>query len=200
MFITNSYLGMTKGRHRCLFFLLLEDYIDAQTEFMRVLDPSLERFARNLRDAGALVRPFQGDIEQTRQEVLDKSWSAEELVEIRKTPSLLMMNEDFDTFEPKLHPWIQLNFGQKLDSDMPTLAVLRFGEMLGQLAEAVQGSDEDIFQTAHGLVHEVRHSDAAKVFEAKPGMFGFSINLVEGAELVARLYERLRGSRAKEGS
>ena len=66
MWITHSYLGTTRGRMRCLFFLLYEDYIETQTQFARELDLELERFARNLGDRGAVVRPFLGDIDKNQ--------------------------------------------------------------------------------------------------------------------------------------
>jgi len=43
MYITHSYLGTTQGRFRCLFLLLLEDYIEAQSHMLRDLDMALER-------------------------------------------------------------------------------------------------------------------------------------------------------------
>jgi hypothetical protein len=58
MLITSSYLGVTRGEHRCLFFLLLEDYIQAQTQFFRELELYLERFARDLSEAGVAYSPF----------------------------------------------------------------------------------------------------------------------------------------------
>lgn len=191
MLITQSYLGTSRGSYRCLFFLLLEDYIEAQIRFVRDLDPYLERFARNLGDSAALVRPFAGDIETTRQHVLSKNWSRDQLDEIAKTPSLLMINNDFDTFDPLLHPWIQVHFGERLYDAGP--GVREFGQMLDRLAKAVRDSENDIFETAHNLLYEVRLSDAAKVFEAKPGIFGFSIDLVRGADVLRNLYHRLAG-------
>ncbi len=79
MHITHSFIGTIRKPYRCLFFLLLEDYIEAQTHFARELDLNLERFARNLGDSAALVRPFTGDIDTVRQQVLDKQWSEAEL-------------------------------------------------------------------------------------------------------------------------
>lgn len=96
MFITHSYLGTIRGPYRCLFFLLLEDYIQAQSQFVRELDLELERFARNLGDSAPLVKSFTGDIDTTRSHVLDKSWNRDQSQEIVKTPGMLMINEDFD--------------------------------------------------------------------------------------------------------
>jgi len=196
VFITHSYLGTTRGPYRCLFFLLLEDYIEAQTQFVKELELYLERFARHLGNASAVVRPFAGDIEDTRQHVLDKQWSQEELEEIAKTPSLLMINEDFDAFDPRHHPWIQFHFGQKLYEGVP--GVYRYAQTLERLADAVLDTDHDVFDMAHYLIHEVRLSDASKVFEARPGIFGFSIDLIHGAEIVATFCRRLAGPKRSE--
>ena len=87
MHITHSYMGAIKRPYRCLFFLLLEDYIEAQTQFANELDLHLERFARNLGDKAALVRTFMGDIDTVRQEIEDKQWSEKELEEVRHTPA-----------------------------------------------------------------------------------------------------------------
>ena len=193
MFITHSYLGTTRGPYRCLFFLLLEDYIEAQTQFVRELDLYLERFARRLGDAGAVVRPFAADIESTRQQVLEKAWSEDQKCELHNTPSLLMINEDFATFDPRAHPWIQLHLGRRLERG--AAGVHEFGSMLDRLAEAVLDSGQDIFQSAHQLVHKLPLSEGLKVFEAKPGIFGFSIDLVRGAEILRTLCRRLTGPR-----
>jgi hypothetical protein len=67
--------------------------------------------------------------------------------------------------------------------------------MLDRLAEAVLDSGQDIFQSAHQLVHTLPLSEGLKVFEAKPGIFGFSIDLVRGAEILHTLCRRLTGPR-----
>ncbi|WP_431066696.1 hypothetical protein [Methylotuvimicrobium sp.] len=79
MWITHSYVGTTRNGVRCLFFLLLEDYIEEQTQFARELNLEPERFARNLDAFGAVVRPFGGDIEYARTGVLDKNCKPEQL-------------------------------------------------------------------------------------------------------------------------
>jgi hypothetical protein len=78
MWITHSFLGTTRGRTKCLFFLLFEDYIDAQRGLPEEVKAELERFARNLGDHGALVTPFPGDAPATHVSVLDKRWTEEE--------------------------------------------------------------------------------------------------------------------------
>lgn len=194
MFITHTYLGTTRGSYRCLFFLLLEDYIEAQSQLLRQLNPHLERFARRLGDAGALVRPFEGDIEHTRQNVLDKRWPEQELREIRKTPGLLMINRDFDSFDPQEHPWIYINFGERIDRGVVGLTEMEYGDQLRLLAEAVHDTDKDVFATAHSVATEVSLGQSFSMFEARPGILGFSIDLVRSAEVFRAWCQRLARS------
>lgn len=188
MWITHSYVGTTKNGVRCLFFMLLEDYFEEQTQFARELNLELERFARNLGDSAAVVRPFSGDIEQTRQGVLDKNWTPEEFEEIEKTPSLLMISTDFDEFDPQEHPWVLFNLGSRIYEGVP--GAYRFRDPLAAITDAVANEDVDPFEVAHRAQHEIEALDALKVFEAKPGLFGFSVDLVKAGEVVAKVFKR----------
>ena len=70
--ITDSFEGQAMGtKTRCMFYLLLRDYIDEEKMVENQLDTYLERFGRNLGYSGTVVRPFTGDIESTRRNVLE---------------------------------------------------------------------------------------------------------------------------------
>ena len=189
MWITHSYLGTTRSGMRCLFFLLYEDYIDTQTQFAQELDLMLERFARNLGDEGALVRPFTGDIERTRSHILEKPWTEEEKRELRKTPSLLMIDVDFDDFNPREHPWMLFNFGDRMTQGI--VSAYELNNIFAQLAEVVLDNNSDIFVAAHRIWYEVHPTDAVKIFELKPGIFGFSVDLMQAGRFLINLYEHL---------
>src|ERR1700731_1842978 len=186
MHITHSYLGITRGTFRCLFFLLVEDYIEVQSAFMRELDPALERFARNMKTSGVLVRSFSGDIESTKLHVLEKPWTDAQRGEILNTPGLLMIDVDFDNFDPREHRWLHLSFGSRMHGEAPRAD--RFAHALGGLAEAVCDAQTDVFVAASALIHEVRFADAAELFTAKSRIFGFSIDLIKGGQLLRELY------------
>jgi len=121
--------------------------------------------------------------------MLAKKWTNDQLKEIGKTPGLLMIDVDFDTFDPREHQWLHFCFGERMHEGIP--GTYQMGEALGKLAEAVCDADTDVFSAALSLKHEVRFADAAKVFEAKPGVFGFSIDLIKGGELLTSLYRRI---------
>lgn len=192
MHITHSFIGSVKGPFKCLFFLLVEDYIEAQSQFVRDLDQELERFARKLGDSAAVVKPFIGDIDAVRSQVLDKNWTESELLEVRNTPSLLMINQDFDVFNPREHPWMIINFGHRKTD---YLVALPFKGILNGIANAVLDPNEDFFVAANNLENEIRATELVNVFEAKPGIFGFSINLFYAGEILNKIFQRMRGAK-----
>jgi len=194
MHITHSYIGQTVGRFRCQFFLIFEDYVETQTELMKELEPYLERFARNLGDKGAVVRPFMGDIETVRDHVLNKNWSREELAMVGTTPGLLMIDVDFDEFDPREHPWVHI--GLWSNDPFGRIQAKEVRGILERLVRIVRESDKNISAEAAAAKNEISASDIASVFEAKPGIFGFSVNLIKAAGFVSILYKRMLAEHA----
>lgn len=182
MWITHRFIGITKDDTDYLFFLLLEDYIDEQTQFYKELSLELERFARNLGERGALVKPFTGDIEEARKSVLEKGWSPDQEEEIKKTPAILLINTDFNEFDPRDHQWAVLNFGNRLYEGIP--GVYKFRDILIELAKIISKEDGNPFRFIENIHKEIKAENALKVFEAKPNIFGFSIDLVKAGELL----------------
>lgn len=189
MFITHSYIGQSIGKFRCMFFLVFEDYVETQTELVKGLEPYLERFARNLGDKGAMVKPFIGDIPNVRDHILNKNWTRDELALVGTTPGLLMINVDFDDFDPRQHPWVHIGLWSKDPSGRIQVAEVK--NILENLVNIVTKSDKDIFTEAAAAKNEISVSDLADVFEAKPGIFGFSIDLIKAADFVSMLCKRL---------
>lgn len=66
-----------------------------------------------------------------------------------------------------------------------------YKELLGNLADAIKKSDTDLFEAAHSVVYDVRLKEAASLFSVKPGLFGVSIDLARGAELLNKLRQIL---------
>lgn len=190
MWITHSFIGTTKENMRCLFFLLFEDYLEEQSQFARELNLEIERFARNLGDFGAVVRPFSGDIESSRSHIMEKNWSDKEKEELKKTPSLLMIDKDFDSFDPQNDPWLLFHFGERKYEGIP--GAYRFKEPFATIVSAVSDGQINPFEIAHNVQHEVEAMDAVKLFEAKPGAFGFSVDLIKAGELLSTAFKRFR--------
>ena len=194
MWITHSYLGTTRGSTRCLFFLLFEDYIEAQRGLHGDVKDELERFARNLGDSGAVVLPFPADASDTHQQVLQKGWTEDEQRELRKTPAVLMIDTDFAQFDPRTHSWILYHFDRAPDHTYA--AKLR--SLLDKLSEAA-GSEDDPFSLVGDAVRRDSLAGSAKVFKLEPGAFGISVDLRAGWD-VLKHYLRGRIGRQAEAT
>ena len=186
MHITHSYKGSIKGNFRYSFYLLYEDYIEVQKPFSRDFDLLLERFARNMGDYGVVVRPFLGDIETARSHILEKPWTEHEKKELRKTPGLLVIDRDFDEFNPREHRWLYLNFGGRIyDTPVP---IDEYEDILSDLAEIVSNPDSDFFKDALPVIRKLKMSGLAEIFEAKPEIFGFSVDLKKSAQILREMF------------
>jgi hypothetical protein len=193
--ITHSYLGTTVGRFRYLFFALYEDYNDFGRAFVKEFNVSLERLARDLKDQGAVISPFLADIEAARASVLEKDWTTAEREEVAKVPSLLVVDKDFDDFSPREDPWVLFHFGaRRFDGDA---GVAEMDEVMRAIVEIATAPDTDtsnLFDLAYGMT-AVR-PEIAQVFELKPGIFGFSVNILAAG---SQLQGWVRGRRRPVG-
>jgi hypothetical protein len=178
MWITHSFLGTTRGGTRCLFFLLFEDYIDAQRGLSDEVKAELERFARNLGDFGALVAPFPADAPTAHISILDKQWSEGEKIELRQTPAMLMIDTDFDAFDPRRHSWMLFHFDRSSHYDGAYAPKLR--SLLAKIVAATSDREPDPFAVVRSAMRNEAVARAAKVFKLTPGAFGVSVDLRAG--------------------
>ncbi len=195
MWITHRYLGTTRGGTRCLFFLLFEDYIDAQRGLSDLVKAELERFARNLGNAGAVVAPFPGDAPATQTSVLDKGWSDEEKRELRQTPAMLMIDTDFDEFDPRSHSWALFHFDRSSSYDGAYAAKLR--SLLEKLVAATSNQNADPFAVVRDAMRNEAVASASKMLKLEPGAFGVSIDLRAGW-IALKQYLRSRNTQGEE--
>ena len=192
MHITHSFVGTTVGRFRYLFFALYEDYNDYQRSFVQEFNNVyLQRLARDLRDQGAVIQPFLGDIETTRSHLLSKDWTDDELREVRRVPSLLVISKDFDAFSPRSDPWLILHFGQQRYGGPEGLAEL--DETIRAITAAVTDPDsepQELYKIARDVTRE--HSNLGCAFSVQPGIFGVSIDIIEAGRYLRGLIRNRR--------
>lgn len=181
---------MTVGGADYLFFVLYEDYNDLQRSFVQEFNVHLERLARELKHGSAVIKPFPGDIEATRRDVLNLGWTEDEIREVCKVPSLLLIRCQFGDFSPRRDPWMIFHFGEARFGDHRGLSEL--DQTLRAIAASTKdGAQADLFELANELAKS--RPDGWKIFQAQPGAFGFSIDLVEaGRQLRERLTARRR--------
>ena len=102
-----------------------------------------------------------------------------------------MIDQDFNDFDPRIHHWVVLNFGGR--KTKVVAGQVMFDHIFDELVEVILDAKEDFFTAAHNLKHEIQASQFSKVFEAKPGLFGFSIDLYHAGSLLQKIYGRMRG-------
>jgi hypothetical protein len=192
--ITHSYVGAAQGPYRCQFFLLYKDYLDPETEFAREFERELERFARALGQDGAVLKPFNGDIETTKSHVLAKRWSKEHEEALLKTPSLLMIDTGFDAFDPQSNRWVLFSLGSggwhhTIASDASQLRSL-----FEKIAAAVQDDKIDPFDVAREAINSATLKGTSEIFSLKPGVFGMSVDLRAAGKKLKNLYRQSKNS------
>lgn len=106
--------------------------------------------------------------------------------QIRQTPGLLLINVDFDEFQPNTHRWVLFSLGTRNQGSYE--AMVQAKHWFGRLAQLVTESDSDLFTQAAILQRDISPSDTIKIFEVKPGIFGLSIDLLAGAAFVKKYF------------
>jgi hypothetical protein len=170
MWITHSYLGINIHGHRCLFFLLFKDYIEAEQGFSTAVTMELERFARDMGNFGAVVRPFPGDAESTRNHILDKEWNSAQQSLLSNTPAVLVIDRDFNEFNPRIHNWCLFH----VESSDQGAAQLR--SLLTNLTGAVK-SGGDPFQVIQDALLKMNLEQSKDIVGLRLTWFGISVDL-----------------------
>lgn len=187
MFVTHSFLGIKKGQLNYLFFYLTEDYVQQQKALKEQLDPLLEEFGRNLLDKGAIVKAFSNDVEKTNKEVQNK-WEQIDLRDVvffndnNQMPGLLLIDEDFDEFNPKSDQWLYISLRDYMN-EFGQIKIFELQSLLKTLSE-ICNSDQNLFEEAKSYIRKNEGHEAHKILELKPGIFGMSIDLKEAYNFI----------------
>lgn len=190
MHITHSFKGSVQGKFRYSFYLLWEDLFQTRLSFVQDFDLLLQRFARDLREDGVVVQPFPNDIDTTRQHVLGKRWTEEESKQLMETPGLLVIDKDFDEFNPRQHKWVYLAFGREVVDSRASIK--DYEDVLAALVKLAANPQSDFFEDALRIARRLKPASMADIFEAKPGIFGFSIDLKKAAGPVRSMLRQMR--------
>ena len=163
MYVTSKYLGETKKK-KYFFYLLYEDYVQTQMNYVKELEKYIERFGRNLQQNGGVIKPFIGDIEQTKEDILSKNWKEEEICIITKTPGMLMIDIDFNKFNPRKNKWIYFNFEQKNTEEN----IIKVDELLKGICDIINKGEGDVFKEITKLKNSMILQKMKNIVELKP--------------------------------
>jgi hypothetical protein len=181
MYITHSLVAIKKGAQNYLFFYITEEYIEEQAILNKQITPLLEEFARNLKDKGVVVKSFKKDIENINHEIknkFDQHFTYNEITSIHhesSRPGLLIINADFEEFNPKNDPWIYVSFKSYL-RNTGHIDVVEIHEFLAYLT-SLANSELDLFEEVNKRLDKEKIRRAYDAIELKPEIFGISIDL-----------------------
>lgn len=102
------------------------------------------------------------------------------------TPGLFVIDKDFDDFNPREDQWLYFNFGRQIYDS--SISLDEYEDTLGTFAEIISNPERDFFEEALPIVRKLKLAEAAEIFEAKPSIFGFSIDLKKAASILMSMF------------
>ena len=190
MLITESYIDVPIGPSTCMFFLLYEDYHDLQRALRSDVQAELCAFGQRLGNRAALVAPYADKVGQTRHDVLAKNWPPEMTSELRKTPSLLMIDVDFDTFDPLSHRWVHIRLDRLEDGRLQQ--TLREIVELVKRASKLASERQELFDAVQKTVDRLPYAQMARNVRISVPGSGISLSAGDLLDIFKGLSRRHR--------
>ena len=165
-----SFIPVEAGEQRYLFFFVTwNDFVTPITE---ELQKHRESFGEALGLRGSVIQAYRSARGDTYQEVVQKDWPQQvsERMNSEQDSFMLVIGEDFNKFDPKIHQWSLVwfsDFWKQTDSIWRVFAAL---------AQKVRRGD-DIFDYLEGVSRKQKYATLSKYIEIKPGLFGTSIDV-----------------------
>lgn len=154
MFITSNYSEIENGKFKYAFFLNNKDDYENKREFVKELNILIERFSEDLANKGLVVKSYNSSIKNVRKEILDKPWHPYTVKTIEKTPGILMIDTDFEKFNPKKDNWIYFYFikDQRFKKNIGnSYTIEEAEELFEKISDLIIKEDSDIFKKIKGM-------------------------------------------------
>lgn len=192
MFVTSNYEKIRKGDFKYSFFLNNRDCLENKRDFVQELNILIERFSRDLDDKGLIVKSYDSDIEKVRNEILDKPWNSRRLKTIRKTPGILMLDTEFDEFNPNKDNWLYFYFirDQRFKENKGnSFTIEEAEELFDKLSEIIAKDNGNVFEKVKKILFIEKTKKVGK-FLAKEGIsYGISISADKFLNILNNIYK-----------
>lgn len=166
--IVSTFSRVKIGDFNYLFFVIA--WNDYMTPMREELNRQLMAFGQQLSIKGKVVTPYNQASDRVYQEILKKNWTKgfRESLKEEHEPFMLIIDVDFEEFDPQQHRWAIVRF-----SDYPVAAIPKIFHQLAMVTR----KNENIFRYLQVLMTTKNLGKAASYFEIKPEIFGVSINV-----------------------
>ena len=191
MYITTNYLGIGKGAVKYLFFLLSEDYIESNKLITAALRPLQDKFAKDLRGSGAIVRPTEGDASENTEKVLNKKLFGRGQTDYLQsiygeTPLLLCLDRAINDFNPHHDPHLLISLRKSID-EHGNVKVFELTTLFQAISDSANRGD--LFECAGQIAQAQGGARSSRFFESlqlRPNLFGVGIDLKEAFKAIRR--------------
>ena len=168
--LTGDYGGSPARKY--WMYLAISEYF----ENVRPLDDFVQiliNFGETLEDKAKVTLPLRGAYSRTRRSILRLSWDHDTWEDLDRTkdPYLLVLPKPLSSFKPAEDQFIIMRFSEAISR--PT----QYVEVLDKIASEIK-SGRDIFEWKNRPRKDKGFPQRLlEAIEAKPGAFGFSIDL-----------------------
>ncbi len=166
-----AFWPVQSGVFDYLFFVTnLNDY---SSTISRSLEDNLEIFGSDLALKGKVIEAYSRAKWETFKEITDKeSWpeKVKGRFEREQFPFMLVINKDFQEFNPNEHHWSVIWFSDFRDD--PDSIPIIFSNLVRKIKQNI-----NLFEYLSGLSRDAKTKDFSEYFEIKPGIFGVSVDV-----------------------
>lgn len=166
----SSFIPVQMGNLRYLF--LLVTWNDFVTPITEELKKQREPFGEVLGLHGSVIQAFRSATRNTFHEITAKNWPQDALdrMKAEQDPFMVIINQDFQGFDPQIHQWAVVWFSDFFDKPDCIYRVF------AGLAQKVR-DEKDMFEYLAVLAKKDKYREIAKHIEIKPGFGGISIDV-----------------------
>ena len=193
MFVTSDYnkVEVEKGKCKYKFFLNNRDSYENERDFVKELNILIFRFSEDLSNKGLVVKTYDSSIKKVRKEILDKPWKPYRLETIKKTPGMLMIDTDFNTFNPNKDNWIYFYFirDQRFKRNRGnSFTIEEAEELFDKLSEIIAKDSGNVFEKVKKILF-IEKTKRVGGFITKEGIsYGIGISADKFLNILKKIY------------
>ena len=175
MFVTSDYneVGVEKGKFKYKFFLNNRDSYENERDFVKELNILISRFSEDLSNKGLVVKTYDTSIKKVRKE------------------GILMIDTDFDTFNPNKNNWIYFYFirDQRFKSNKGNSFTIEEAEQLfDRLSEIIVKDNGNVFEKVKKFLFIERTKVVGRLLTKEGITYGIGLSADKFLNILNKIY------------